>query len=189
METYSRSESVKPVPQNRHFQNGNAGNHLDLTSKRGVGDVAGFQRRLLSHPHSPQVEEVAFPPVSLLNQVISKVVDQGCLRMILIAPGWPNMPWFWDLVNLSVQIPLSLPPQKDLVTQPFNRLPHRDLSSLNLHAWLLEPPSFRDKGSLVRWQHELRLLRDSQPDQFTSQSGPFLSSGVSQTRWTSGRPL
>ena len=28
----------------------------------------------------------AFPPVSLLNQVISKVVDQGCRRMILIAP-------------------------------------------------------------------------------------------------------
>ena len=100
----------------------------------------------------------AFPPVSLFNQVISKVVDQGCLRMILIAPGWPNMPWFWDLVNLSVQIPFSLPLQKDLVTQLFNGLPHRDLSNLNLHAWLLEPPSFKDKGSLARWQHELRLL-------------------------------
>ena len=44
----------------------------------------------------------AFPPVALLNQVVSKVIDQGCHRMILIAPGWPNMPWFWDLVSLSV---------------------------------------------------------------------------------------
>ena len=51
------------------------------------------------------LDAYAFPPVSLLNQVISKVMDQGCRRMILIAPGWPNMPWFWDLVNLSVQIP------------------------------------------------------------------------------------
>ena len=50
----------------------------------------------------------AFPPISLLNQVVAKVMDQGCHRMILIAPGWPSMPWFWDLVNLSVQIPLSL---------------------------------------------------------------------------------
>ena len=49
-----------------------------------------------------------FPPVSLLNQVVSKVMDQGCLRMVLIDPGWPNIPWFWDLVNLSVQIQ-SLP--------------------------------------------------------------------------------
>ena len=78
----------------------------------------------------------AFPPVSLLNQVISKVVDQGCLRMILIAPGWPNMPWFWDLVNLSVQNPFSLPLQKDLVTQPFNGLPH-EISQI----WICMPGS------------------------------------------------
>ena len=62
----------------------------------------------------------AFPPVSLLNQVVSKMVDQGFLRMILVAPGWPNMPWFWDLVRLSVQVPYQLPLQRDLVTQPFN---------------------------------------------------------------------
>ena len=33
------------------------------------------------------LDAYAFPPVSLLNQVISKVIDQGCCRMILIAPG------------------------------------------------------------------------------------------------------
>ena len=54
------------------------------------------------------LDAYAFPPVSLLNQVISMEVDQGCHTMILIAPGWPNMPWFWDLVNLSVQIPFGL---------------------------------------------------------------------------------
>ena len=54
----------------------------------------------------------AFRPVSLLNQVLSKVMDQGCRRMILIAPGWLNMPWFWDLVNLSVQIPQSSPSKR-----------------------------------------------------------------------------
>ena len=51
----------------------------------------------------------AFPPVSLLNKLVSKVMDQGCHRRILIAPGWPNMSWFWDLVNLSVEIPFVLP--------------------------------------------------------------------------------
>ena len=58
----------------------------------------------------------AFPPVSLLNQVVSKVMDQGCRRMVLIAPGWPNMTWFRDLVTLSVQIPFQLPLLKDLVS-------------------------------------------------------------------------
>ena len=88
----------------------------------------------------------AFPPISLLNQVISKVMDQGCYRMILIAPGWPNMPWFWDLVALSTQVPLRFPLQRDLVQQPFNGVLHRNLSNLNLHAWLLEPRVIQEQG-------------------------------------------
>ena len=64
------------------------------------------------------------------------------------APGWPNMPWFWDLVELSSQIPLSLPHLPNLLTQPFNQIPHRNLSSLNLHAWLLEPLQSRSRVSL-----------------------------------------
>ena len=110
-------------------------------------------------------------------------------RMILIAPGWPNMPWFWDLVDLSVQIPFTLPLTRDLVTQPFNGLVHRNLQNLNLHAWLLEALPSGNTASLKRWQHELRLLRGGQPEPCTSQSGPYLSSGVNRTRWTSGHPL
>ena len=40
--------------------------------------------------------------------------------------------------------------------------------------------------SLSKWQQELRLLRDAQPEPSTSQSGPFLSDGVRKIRWTSG---
>ena len=58
VEAYFRSESVEQVPQNRHIQDGNSGNHPDLATERGVGDLAGFQRRILSHPYSPPVEEV-----------------------------------------------------------------------------------------------------------------------------------
>ena len=99
------------------------------------------------------------------------------------------MPWFWDLVNLSVQIPFSLPMVKDLVTQPFNGLVHRNFNNLNLHAWFLEPLPSRNKDSLMRWQKELRLLGGAQPEPYTGQSGPFLLNGVSHTRWTSGRSV
>ena len=109
--------------------------------------------------------------------------------MILTAPGWPNMPWFWDLVNLSLQIPFRLPLTRDLLTQPFNGLLHRNLNNLNLHAWLLESLPFRNTGSLMKWQQELRLLREAQPEPYISQSGPFFLNGASRTRWTSGRPL
>ena len=85
------------------------------------------------------LDAYAFPPTALLPQVVAKLLDHGCRHIILIAPGWPNMPWFWDLVNMSVHIPLLLPQVANSLTQPFNLCPHRDLLNLNLHAWLLEP--------------------------------------------------
>ena len=69
-----------------------------------------------------------------------------------------------------------------------NQIPHRNLTNLNLHAWLLEPPQSRSRASLRQWQHELRLLREDQPDQYMRQSAPFLQSGASAIRWTSGHP-
>ena len=59
----------------------------------------------------------AFPPAAILGKVVEKLRDCPCKRIIMIAPGWPNMPWFWDLVAMSSQIPLNLP---NLLTQPFN---------------------------------------------------------------------
>ena len=52
-----------------------------------------------------------------------------------------------------------------------------------------EPTRLAPRVSAIQWQQELKLLKDCQPEPFTNQSGPFLSNGVNQTRWTSGRPL
>ena len=125
----------------------------------------------------------------ILGKVVEKLQDYPCNRIILIAPGWPNMSWFWDLVAIKNQIPLCLPSIPNLVSQPFNHVLHRNLSNLNLHAWLLEPQQSRSKASLRQWQHELRLLKEDQPDLSMRQSGPFLQSGASVIRWTSGHHL
>ena len=135
------------------------------------------------------LDPYAFPPAAILGKVVEKLQDYPCNRIILIAPGWPNMPWFWDLVAMSSQIPLCLPNLPNLVSQPFNQVLHRNLSNLNLHAWLLEPQQSRSKASLRQWQHELRLLKEDQPDLSMRQSGPFLQSGASVIRWTSGHHL
>ena len=116
------------------------------------------------------LDAYAFPPAAILGKVVERLQDSPCKRIILIAPGWPNMPWFWDLVTMSSQIPLSLP---NLLTQPFNQIPHRNLTNLNLHAWLLEPQQSRSRASLKQWQQGLRLLKEDQPDLSMRQSGPF----------------
>ena len=58
METHSRCKSIKPVPQHQYFQDGNSGNILNITPKRGVGHIAGLQRRILPHSHPSQVSQV-----------------------------------------------------------------------------------------------------------------------------------
>ena len=44
----------------------------------------------------------AYPPTALLHRVIQKIRQCSCL-ITVIAPGWPGMPWFWDLVHSSHQ--------------------------------------------------------------------------------------
>ena len=133
------------------------------------------------------MDPYAFPPAVILGKVVEKLQDYLCRRIILIAPGWPNLPWFWDLVAISSQIPFCLLNLPNLLTQPFNRTPHRNLSNLNLYAWLLEPQQSRSRASLRQW-HELRLLKEDQPDQSMRQSGSFLQSGASVIKWISGHP-
>ena len=69
------------------------------------------------------LDAYAFQPTAILGKVVEKLQDSPCKRIILIAPGWPNMPWFWDLVTMTSQIPLNLPNLPNLLTQLFNQIP------------------------------------------------------------------
>ena len=47
------------------------------------------------------LDAYAFPPVDILGKVVEKLQDYPCQRISLIAPVWPNMSWFWDLMTMS----------------------------------------------------------------------------------------
>ena len=59
----------------------------------------------------------AYPPTALLHRVIQKVRQSNYL-IIVIAPGCPGMPGFWDLVQLSTEIPLQLQCQELFSNSP-----------------------------------------------------------------------
>ena len=71
-----------------------------------VPDTISWAVDALSLPWE-DLDPYAFPPVAILGKVVAKLRDYPCRRIILIAPGWPNMPWFWDLVAMGSQIPQS----------------------------------------------------------------------------------
>ena len=126
----------------------------------------------------------AYPPTALLNRVIQKIRQCYCL-IIVVAPGWPGMPWFWDLVQLSTEIPLQLLVSTTLLKQSHNYVFHSNPQHLNLHAWCLGVDSSKNKASLWRWQRELLHLRGHQQEPSTSQSGPYLRNDAEKIWWTS----
>ena len=91
----------------------------------------------------------AYPLMALLHRVIKKIRQSSCL-IIVIAPGWPGMPWFWDLVQLSTEIPLQLPVSRTLLKQSHNCVFNSNPQHLNLHTWCLGVDSSKNKA-LWRW--------------------------------------
>ena len=90
------------------------------------------------------LDPYAFPPAAILGKVMEKLQDYN--RIILIAPGWPNMPWFWDLVAMSSQIPLCLPNLPDLnhSTRPCTGTCKPEFTSLAPRATAIKEQGFSE---------------------------------------------
>ena len=69
METHLGLKSAELLPSNCIIQDGDTRDHSTLPSKRGVGDVSGFQRRLLPYSNRTKVAEIpqVLPPQSSLS--------------------------------------------------------------------------------------------------------------------------
>ena len=125
----------------------------------------------------------AYPPTALLHKVIQ--IRQFICPIIVIAPGWPGIPWFWDLVQLSTEIPLQLLLSTTLLRQSHNYMLHSKPQHLNLSTWCLGVDNSKNKASLWRWQRELLPLKGHQQGPSTSQSGPYLRNGAEKIWWSS----
>ncbi len=64
----------------------------------------------------PKVRKYAFPPVKLLPRVLCKIREEK-ESVLLVAPKWPNQPWFPELVDMLVAPPWAIPLKRDLLSQ------------------------------------------------------------------------
>ena len=75
--------------------------------------------------------------------------NRQCIWLIIItALGWPGIPRFWDLVQLSTEIPLMLPVSTKLPKQSHNQVLHSNPQHLNHHAWCLGVDSSQEQDTL-----------------------------------------
>ena len=79
----------------------------------------------------------ASPPYALIPVVLKELRSSSGVRLTIIAPYWPQRPWFLELLELVVDGPVALPLDLDLLSQPHVHQQHLGLSRLALHAWRL----------------------------------------------------
>ena len=105
-----------------------------------------------------------------------KIRQYHCL-IIVIAPGWPGMPWFWDLVQLSTEIPLQLPVSTTLLKQSHNHL--------NLHAWCLGVDSSKKQGFSVEVAERIAAPQRSSTRTIYKSKWTLFQNGPEKIWWIS----
>ena len=104
------------------------------------------------------------PPVNLLLRIVKKIRDEGASALV-IAPNWPNVPWYPQLAQMLVDYPLQLPTLKSLLYLPFDLQAHHPLwATLNLAIWpvfgdVLKQQDFRQTLSRSSYHHGVSPLR------------------------------
>ena len=76
------------------------------------------------------IHAYAFPPFHLIQAVINKIRISQC-KIVLIAPLWPDRPWFPELLGLLVSPPVSLPVMPNLLAQLKGRTLHQNPAIYN----------------------------------------------------------
>ena len=97
----------------------------------------------------------AFPPFGLFQRIIAKVRQSRGLELTLVAPFWPQHPWFPDLLELLVAVPVFLPRRKDLLRQPHFHCFHQNLPVFCLTAYHISSAPPAPSVSLRQWLDNL----------------------------------
>ena len=118
--------------------------------------------------HWDGLQACSFPPCSVIPRVIAKLrVSQGT-ELTLIAPFWPQPPWFPNLLHLSLAPPVALPLRRDLLRLPQSHCLYQGLHKLRLHAWRLSGASWGQLDSLPLWPLRLPCREDHRRARLTN---------------------
>jgi hypothetical protein len=77
----------------------------------------------------------AFPPFCLIGRCLAKIQKEQS-EVVMITPLWQAQPWFPRIMEMSVRLPILLPPSPALITSPDGQShPLIQMGSLQLAAW------------------------------------------------------
>ena len=83
----------------------------------------------------------AFPPATIMAQVVEKMQQEAGARVLLLAPLIPAAPWFPQVRRWSVSEPLRLPVSPNPLRQPHWEFSHPQPEAMRLHLFQVKIPS------------------------------------------------
>ena len=109
--------------------------------------------------------------------------------LAIIAPLWPQHPWFSEVLQLLISALIHLLCFPKLLTQAKGKFHHQNFPFLALRTWVLssnqlEIKSFRKMLQTFSQNQEEHLLRKSM-----MQNGSYTAIGVIERRLTQSQPL
>ncbi|MGL5405375.1 MAG: reverse transcriptase domain-containing protein [Propionibacteriaceae bacterium] len=135
------------------------------------------------------LEAYAFPPFGLIREVLNKFMSHSNVTLTLIAPFWPRKEWFPDLLQLLVDFPRLLPPEKWLLKQPHFKRFHQNLSALALTGFRLSGILSERKDFQEELQKLSLVVGESLLTNSIKGSGESSESGVEVLKSLLLRPL
>ena len=113
-----------------------------------------------------------FPPLPIIDRVISKFISDKTGHGLLVCPYWPSQPWFPSLLELLIAPPFFIP--TDAVMDPHKRLP----KNCQLVGWIIGC----NHAERMKYQGRLGFVdsKESQgkPSLPTKDVGPSLVIGI-----------
>ena len=96
-----------------------------------------------------------FPLFGFIPNVLAKVRQSRNLEVTLVAPYWPLKPWFPDILELLVDIPVLLPRRRDFLRQLHFHHFHRNLPSLHMTGFRIDSERRVISASFRQWLDNL----------------------------------
>ena len=107
----------------------------------------------------------AFPPAILIPSILAKIRQSRC-RIVLIAPFWPQQPWFSELLQLEYQPQFVFHYFQEILIQSKGKFLHLNLPLLDLHTWEFS----NNQSEIKSFQKMLQTLSQNQDQNLLKKS-------------------
>ena len=102
----------------------------------------------------------AYPPTALIPRVLRKLRLQPTAQILLVAPFWPNQPWFRQMTSMLMDLQRAISQRDDPLKNAVTGMRYPKPEAMRLTVWPLSA-----NPSLTAAFQQMLLTRQPEPDE------------------------